>query len=364
MIGIIYMGHIKRCPFLTKYVNMLDEKNEVYDIIYWDRTSDAQMTNNTYNARKTYAFNLQSKEQRHPYKKVFDFIMFSKYVRKIIHQNGYNKLIILTTMTGVFLFDVLLREYKNKYIFDYRDASYENNLLFRKVLEKIIDASYFTCISSEGFKSILPIGREYVMAHNMNFSTKTPKTHSNCYNYRLPIKVSFIGGIRGIKYMKSLIDAFANDERFEFFIHGGGENFNEIVNYSKNFKNVLCTGEYEESQKKEFIKQADILCYNYPESFNNNVALANKYYDGLIFKKPLLGNIKTFSGRLIEKNEVGISLDMESPDFKDKLLNYLKNLDYDEFYNRTEQLLGLIDEEEIYYLEKIGSFIEKDTRNF
>ena len=61
------------------------------------------------------------------------------------------------------LFDLLLFKYKNNYILDIRDPSYEKFKLFNQILKKIICSSYFTTISSEGFLEFLPKLRENIL---------------------------------------------------------------------------------------------------------------------------------------------------------------------------------------------------------
>lgn len=357
MIGIVYIGHIKRAPFLMKYLDVLNKNNKKYDIIYWNRSPQSLEGNlENYKARNIYEFDLESDQYKSPTKKIIDFINFGLYAQKIIKKNKYEKLIVLTTMTAMVIRKLLLNQYKGKYIFDYRDASYEYNPIFNNMLKKVIKNSYFTCISSEGFKKILPKNIEYIMSHNIPLLNQSFNYKEN-YKFKLPIKVGYIGGIRRLDYMKRLVDIFSNDDRFEFHIHGGGGNLDELKKYTKGINNIYLTGEYLESQKGDLIKSADIICYNYLESFNNNIALANKYYDSLIYKIPLLGNIKTYSGKLIHKNNVGISLDMDDKYFKEKLIEYMSKFDYQTFYDNTFKLLEDIKKDEEIFFTKVQEFI-------
>jgi glycosyltransferase involved in cell wall biosynthesis len=353
MIGIIYIGSINRCPYLKNYTNCLDELGVNYELISWDRSVDNQINTIGTNEKKHHIFKYPSKEQRSPVYKIGDFYRFSKYVKKIIRYQNYEKLVVLTTMSGVVILKELCNQYKNNYIFDYRDASFEYFKPFKWVLNKIVVNSSFTSISSKGFLEVLPNHGNYIMAHNCS-SLETITNNSKMKNSK--VVVGYIGGLRESDYMKSLIDKFGDDDRFKFVIHGGGENLQELIDYSKGISNVIFTGEYSESHKRELVKDLDVICYNYPESFVNNLALANKFYDGLLFRKPLLGNINTYSGKLIKDNNVGISLDFEDPEYKEKLYNYYLNYDAQSFEKKCDILLDEIEHENNFYKKKVRDF--------
>lgn len=351
MIGIIYIGSINRCPYLKNYTNCLRELSMDYEIISWDRSGNTQIETEP-NAKNHHIYRHPSKELRSPVYKVADFYRFSKFAKKIIRNQKYEKLVVLTTMSGIVILKELCNQYKKKFIFDYRDASFEFFRPFQTLLNKIVVNSSFTCISSKGFLEVLPKNENYIMAHNCSsFDTLRSNNIKNSQ-----VVVGYIGGLRESDYMKSLVDKFGNDERFKFIAHGGGENLEELKNYSVDFKNVIFTGEYTESQKKELVKEMDVICYNYPGSFVNNLALANKLYDGLLYRKPLLGNIETYSGKLIKNNDVGISLDFGDTEYKEKLYNYYMDYDVQFFEKNCDSLLAEIKNENNLYKKKIKDF--------
>lgn len=74
--------------------------------------------------------------------------MYFHFVKKVIKKQKYEKLIVLTTLTGMFLYHLLTRKYNQEFILDYRDASYEFLNLYKFILGKLVDNSTFTCISS------------------------------------------------------------------------------------------------------------------------------------------------------------------------------------------------------------------------
>lgn len=37
MIGIIYIGDLKYCPYLSKYVDIINQESKEYEILFWNR---------------------------------------------------------------------------------------------------------------------------------------------------------------------------------------------------------------------------------------------------------------------------------------------------------------------------------------
>lgn len=73
---------------------------------------------------------------------------YRRYVKKLLKKKKYDSLIILTTQTALILCDVLLASYRHKYIFDYRDKSYEYIKPYGMLVNAVIKASRETVISS------------------------------------------------------------------------------------------------------------------------------------------------------------------------------------------------------------------------
>lgn len=69
-------------------------------------------------------------------------------------------------MSAFFLKKKIFRKYKDKYIFDYRDASYEFIRPFKQKVDYIIKYSYANVLSSPGFLNILGNIGKYCISHN------------------------------------------------------------------------------------------------------------------------------------------------------------------------------------------------------
>ncbi len=350
-IGIVFCGEMNMCPYAAKYIEACEKKTFKYDVILWNRTGD----------KSDYPYNYKVYEEKSDlyiskWKKIGAFIRFRHFVKKIIEQQKYDKLIILTTLPGILCYRTLTRKYKGRYIFDFRDLSFEKFCIYRKWVKKLCDSSFFACISSPGFEDILG-DRNFVIAHNFRYSDIRNKKET-ATKVTETVNLLHIGITRGEDYNKRLVDLFGNDSRFNIYIVGSGNDTPTLIEYAKPFPNIYVVGTYNNAEKEIYINNADMMLYYYPCDFNCNRALANKYYDGIIYKKPLLGNIETYSGKRLMERKLGISLSLDDVAFADKVYSYITELDVDEFNMRAERELAEVLFEDGHYLRKIDEFLD------
>lgn len=349
MIGIIFSNNLNTCPYIDKYLDTFTRLGIDFEVILWNRESiDVNYPSNY----KVY--NLPSDIYGAKWKKVKGFYGFRKFVHKQIRESKYDKLIFLTTFTALLCFKMTQSKYSKKYIFDFRDLGFEQNRLYRKMVKKIIDHSYFTCMSSPGFAPVFKL-KNYVMAHNFRYKDLLLQTDS-VKKKSSKLMLLHIGITRGEEYNKRLADVFGGDERFCVYIIGSGNDTPTLKEYVKKYDNIVVQGRYDNKQKAELISKADMLLYYYPCDFNCNRALANKYYDGLIYKKPLIGNINTYSGKRLENRGLGISVDFETNTVADTIYTYYNNLDQELFLKNVKKELNTVIKEDNLYIRKIEEF--------
>ncbi len=356
MVGIIIAVPVALSPFTKKYIEAIKKKNIPYEIVEWNRYGACGEENEKY---RTYSEN--TGRYSGLLSKVMPFMNFRRFVKKTIKEQKYDKLIVLTTQTAVVLFDVLLgKKYKNKYFFDYRDTSYEYITLYRLFVNRVILNSYTTCISSYGFKKYLTDKKELIVSHNFQKEYYgSRKIHCSGRVNAEKLVIGYIGYLREYEYLKNFVDSFGKDKRFEFHIHGSGDCEQRLREYAKKYDNVKVYGGYKEYEKMDIVDSFDMICYNYPYSFVNYPAMANKFYDGMIRKKPMFGNSNTFSGELIEKYGLGISLPEDEKKITDKIYEYLMSFDKEQFEKSCEDFLLRVIREEEAYIAKIDEFLDE-----
>ena len=74
-----------------------------------------------------------------------------------IYSRLLNDRIIFLTSQAMFLFGRYARKYyKNRYLYDFRDETYEKYEMYRRTILKCILSSYKTVVSSNGFLELFP----------------------------------------------------------------------------------------------------------------------------------------------------------------------------------------------------------------
>ncbi|EOU1697809.1 hypothetical protein LTX13_002037 [Clostridium perfringens] len=367
MIGIIFIGDIRFCPYLKRYTNILDENFIKYKIIFWDRNPSEKKTFD-FSSNNIKIFNKNSKLKKNPLKKLKDFFHFRRFVIHELKRESYSKLILLSTMSGVIIFDYILKKYKYKYIFDYRDTSYENYLMFKLLLNKLIKYSSFTCISSKGFKEVLSNKFNYIDSNNLNYnelelvrkkSIKEKFVKDTEEKDNFVINLSYFGFIRDFNGIKKFINVFKNDSRFFLYYHGDGPDYLRLKNYciEKSIKNVEFTGYYDINKKIELMKNTDVINDYYEFNKNIKYCTANKVYDSMVYKKIILVNKKAYDFKVISKYKLGLGIDIDSElnldllyqDIKNKILN----INIDDFNNSLNEVI----EEDRKYNKEIKKFL-------
>lgn len=357
MIGIIFVGNIEYCPYLEKYKKVLAEKNVEYKVLYWNRELSGKAYPYNY-----ISFDKKMNNRKKKIYKVMFFIQFAIWLKKHIRSRQFDKLIILDTISGILLKKILLSQFKGKYIFDIRDYSYEKFKPFYNREKKLINYSYFTCISSKGFKSFLPKNKNYIMAHNFNYKDiSSVQRKFNQKQYGEVLNFVWIGSVRYYEHQVTIIDKLGNDSRFNIIIHGTGPDLERLKQYCivNKIQNIKFTGRYNNNEKSNLLSNADIINNSYDPKIGYEVkyAISNKFYDGIIFRIPQLVEIGTFKQNKVEELEIGIGLETDINDFSDRLYEYYFSIDEDKFNANCEKKLNNIKDEDKLYLERIRSFL-------
>lgn len=355
MVGIILYGAFELAPYAKKYTDILDKIGEKYDLIGWRRDEVP-----VFEGENVFMYEGKSSKRYSPVvSKISPAFGFRRFVKSILKKKKYDKLIILTTQSAILLFDVLLFRFKGRYIFDYRDKSYEYIKPYRMLVNGIIKNSKETVISSKWFADNLTDKKDYIITHNFSEnSLKYRKTTFDKKKTGEKLTVGYIGALRSFEYHKHLIDCFKNDERFEFHIYGCGDDVSRLKEYAETADNVFVHGAYKESEKYLIIEKFDIMCYNYPYSYVNDGAVANKYYDALIMKKFMFVNPKTKLGKFIDDNNLGVGVSEDGSNISNVIYNAYFKTDAQKFSKTCDYYLEKYISEDTAFYEKIEDALE------
>lgn len=354
MVGVIHIGDLKYCPYLKKYEDIFDKNKTAYEVLFWNRSSI------TYGSEKYIPYNKYSELKKNKILKVWDFLQFRSWVIRKLRERNYDKLIILSTLSGMILAEKLISTYSEKYIFDIRDYCYEKFLPFYMIEKSIVYHSAFTTISSEGFREFLPRKYPYVLSHNIAECNSLPYRRLMAED-KAKINVVWLGMVRYFEQQKEIICKLSRDGRFCLSFYGEGTELEKFQSYVKENKleNVSFYGAYSNSDKELLLESADIINNCYAVNIETRYAVSNKFYDGIFYHIPQLVEPETFKAQLTEKYRVGIALNPKEEHFADKLYAYYMQINEREFNYACETAVGVFLKEEAYSRRRIQEFLKQ-----
>lgn len=356
MISIIFCGDIRYCPYLSRYTDRLKAAEAEYEVLFWNRAALKLDVDENYKY-----YDSPSAEDLGKAKKLIDFWGFRKWIKKQLSTSKPDGIIFLSTLSGVLLWDVAKR-YRKKYIFDIRDYSYENIGIFKKAETRIITDSFFTAISSKGFRAFLP-EYDYVIAHNFN---RNDMTEPFAFARREePYQIVWNGTVRFFDYQKKYLDVFKNDPRFIMVYHGAGTDLNKYKEYCRvnGITNVWFTGAYDNRDKTKLVQDAAFLnnCYGGRDGDELRYAISNRFYDGLVYHIPQIVEDGGYKAGETKRLKVGLGVE-PTEDLPDRLYKYYKALDAQVFDNACEVALKEIITEDDNYIQRIDEFVSSFGR--
>ena len=353
-IALVTAGNLWFLPFVRIYTNYLDDLGVDYDIISWNRDGKDKKEGIQYSKRQELSASFISK--------FFYFIKYASFVKNTIKKNKYDKLIIFNPQIAVFLTSVL-KKYNKRYIFDYRDLSIEQNPIFASRFKTVLANSYAIFISSPGFKKALPKGFTYNICHNFDYDqvTKAIKKpiEKNEWQTDGIIEILTIGGIRDYESNVDVIKALANKDGFQLNFVGKGVAADDLAKYCSinNVKNVQFSGYYPKEDEPKYVINSTFLNIFYPRKISHDTALSNRFYNSLIYKKPMIVTKDTTQGDFVENYELGVSI--KSCENLVHELNQFMKKDYNEYTKRCNHLLQIFLDEQDAFRNKLKDFIFK-----
>ncbi len=344
---IIGFAKIKYMPYLNLYLDSLNrEKNDIH-LVFWNRDLKSEDTSKLEGITLHEFFRYQE-DDVNKLSKIASFIEFKKFAESVLEEK-FDFIITLHSLCSVILSEILVKEYKNRYIFDYRDYTYENVPTFKKKIDLLIKNSYKTFVSSDAFREYLPKDEEKVLT-SCNFTQYDYCGNSLKRAIGQPIRIGYWGFIRDKKINHQIIEKLGNDNRFRLDYYGREQGIAlELKEYVKknNVKNVFFHGEYNPEEKSDFACKTDII-HNIFDDKAMSYAVSNKFYDGIAFKKPLLSYENSYMGKLSAEKGLGLAVNPASKNFADEIYNYYMNLDFEKFArNCDEEKSGIIEKTDI-----------------
>jgi hypothetical protein len=355
-IGVILPGRVDIEPYVRYYTDVFDTLEDLeYEIICWNRDG---LNPNMYNNHKVISIGTNSTVYNYNIYKILDYYYFSKMVRKIIFDNKYDKLIIHTIVLAVYLKNILLNEYKDKYILDIRDYSPIYPFV-KRLQSKIISSSYKTVISSPGFLCWLPPSNKYLLSHNVAKSKLVDLLSSFKLTDYLDSEfvVLTLGKIRDYKSNLRLISNLGDVDRFCIYIVGTGETIDKLKAVSgKRYTNVFFDGYYEKNNEDSIVEKSHFINILLDTNKLSDTLMANRFYLALLHRKVMIVNEKSFHANYVREYGIGI-LVKNDDDLVVKISDFMSNFDQAKFNQKCMELIMNIQRDICFFENKLVGFV-------
>ncbi len=338
-IAIILSGNLVMQPYIKYYTDVFDSLNMDYEYVCWDRDFINPII---YNNHKVIAFNISGSIKNKQYRKLYDYYRYSQFVRNHIDNSQYDFLLIHTITSAVFLNRYLNKNFNFKYIFDIRDYSIIYPFVKKKVTH-LITNSIFTAISSLGYLNWLPKENSYVLSHNVSKSyleTTFKSTEELFKNDK--INILTIGQIRDFSSNKRVIKALGNKNKIKMIFAGSGIEKEKLEYFAMNkYTNIVFTGRYKKEEESFIVQSADFINIVLPIDVLSNTLISNRFYLGILHRKPIIVNEESFQANYVKKFNLGLIVKSED-DIYEKLIEYINNFDFKAFNKGCNDIIEII----------------------
>lgn len=348
-------------PYAQQYEDIIVKYGYDYDILFWDRFSNGPLEKNG----NQFIFHRICTLGGSKLKKIYPFYLFRKTLKEIIKNENYNKIIILNTMPGFLLHDILLSKYSNNYILDIRDYTYEKYGFYLRIIHKLINNSSFTAISSRGFKKFLGESDKLVVNHNIS-NLEDACDKPTLYEHKKPITIGFVGAVRYFDENVALIKSMQNFRNIRLSYVGRQLTDCHLDAYCKRnkYNHIKFLGEFKNQDKSRIYEDIDIINSLYGnKSMEVCAALPNRLYDALIFKKPILTTKGTYLSEVVLKYGIGLALSDSQTytpqEYQKSISEYIGYFNSQKFIKNTNDLLKKVKKEQRFFHQRIAEFVIK-----
>jgi succinoglycan biosynthesis protein ExoL len=312
-------------PRMIKRIDLFKSLSDV-KVVYWDRKLDFNKFNEVPKGIETKVISRKANEGN-PLRRIHTTIYVLCNIWVSI--NKYQPDILYVSKTDMLLVSALYKLVKAKKVKLLYEVSDIHPLLIDKQKKLYRRMASFIIKKAEKYLckkvNLLVVTSEYfyekyyfnfINSENMFFFPNTPvPSVFNGYHRQAHKKytVGFIGAIRYPKQIEYLID-LAKECDINVFIAGKGIEFKRIEKYSENNENVEIYGEYVYKEEiRKLYEKVDCIYSVYDANLENvKIALPNRLYESVYTNTPIIAAKGTYLGDIVEKNEIGITVESKN----------------------------------------------------
>lgn len=350
---IISMFSKQESSYAEYYKDILKQHDVPFDILYFERYLDDYKP-----AGNELVFSRYCPTGGSKFKKIGMMLEYAHFVRSAIRKGKYTSIIVLTTVPAILICDILLKDYKGRYIIDIRDYTHEQNKLYYSIVEKLVDGADSVVLSSEAFKQFLPASDKYVVTHNI---TKEYTSHTaSTIGSREPMVIGFVGSVRYFHENNELIRQVADSKRYSLAYYGTTAQGCDLEGFCREngISNAKFYGKYNNAEKGRIYESIDIINAIYGlNGLETTTAIPNRFYDSAIYRCPIIVSKGTYLQTVVEKYGIGIAVDIHEENVVAALDSYLSHFDEDAFNRGCTALLQRVQCEMTIYWNTVDRFV-------
>lgn len=294
-------------PINTRNTKILDSlalsfPNAEIHVISWDRENKYQEDSSD----KHYHLFKRPAKYGNKLHKLFGLLGYRKFCCAEI--KNINPDIIIASHWNNLLMLPSLRK-NQMLIYENLDAP-TGPLLGRKFLNLIehyyMNKAALTIHASRFYTQIYPKNYPQLVLENK----PTIQTQSVEYSPAKPLRIVYLGNIRYIEILKNLADAVKDNKNIIVYYHGGGPDYQQLVDYTQKMSNIVCTGGYKYEDIDKIYSNADVIWAAYPnKDFNVKYAISNKFHESMAYGVPAIFSDNTKLGDFANQSKIGFEVD-------------------------------------------------------
>lgn len=352
-VAIVILGNSWVCPYVNTYKRAFEKLGYAYDVILWDRDGSDASAPIRYSSGNVNLGN--------PLLKASAYIGYSRFIKKTVLENGYDKLVVSGPHLAILLSSFLRKRYKGRYVVDYRDIAIEQNPLLGKIYSRVLADSFCNVISSPGFKNYLPGKHDYLISHNFDFDAAVNSLSSDkpYFSDAIPLRVLTIGYIRNFSSNVKIIQTLGGNDDYSLKFVGRGDATETLKEYALLHKmtNVEFAGYYKKEDEASIVKECDFINIFFPNDVEHSAIMSNRFYLALIHKKPMIVTAGSTQAALVEEYGLGVVV-YECDNLDSEIKKYLSAFDYGAFCEKCNGLLASFVDEHRELERVLAAFIQ------
>ncbi|MBF9287822.1 glycosyltransferase family protein [Staphylococcus haemolyticus] len=353
-IAILGATNIKHMSLISHYLDNIDMSKNQVDIIYTDKYDIDEKVDGITNYYK-YSVDINSNWSF--VKKAMKYYAFKPYATKILKENNYDFVIVWGSYTGHLFKNFLIKNYKERFILNIRDYFYENNNFIFARMAQLVNFSYMTTISSDGFLKFLPNSEKYQVIYSYNAKVIEQAKSVDEIEVKSPLKISFIGNVRFLDVNKKIISELKNDSRFLLQYFGTGSEALEEYAKDNNIKNVRFSGGFDIHETPKFLDDTDIINNLYgSKDIALDTALSIRMYYSLFLNKPILTSKDTYTNQQAQNFGLGIQINSKDLlNLGEQIIDYYNTLDNAQINQKRKEYITNVMKQNTLFYKKLES---------